>query len=288
MHPAGDRAAFAPTGQFPLDLQVESKLYRKFVTDSRRLIQIVLAIVLVLSAGGFAWASHVERAKEGAAVTSLGPEGSPDREAAERAANRTSTTATSPTSTAVSATSVPAATTPKPTISPTTLREGSPAREAAERAKRTSTIPTTTSPVPTTVPAIAPSAGASTPSTTATTLPAATVPTSSNPSRASETLFGFHTESTATTVVGVTLLLAAALAVMLFARRWVFVFVAGIAGLFAALDVHEALHQNNEGRASLVVAAVALAAAHGLAAALGLIEIRPPREPRTPVSATSS
>ena len=249
------------------------------MTDSRRPVQIALAVVLVLSAGGFAWASYVERAKE-AAVTSLGPEGSPNREAAERAANRTSTTATnptvtSPTGTALSATSAPAVATPLLTAPPTTLREGSPAREASERARRTSTIPPTTIAATAPIPTTAQSADRPTSSTTAAPVPAATVPTAPTPPHTTETLFGFHTESTGTTVAGVALLLAAALAASLSRRRWVFVVVAAVTALFAALDVHEAIHQHNEGRASLVAAAVALVAAHGIASALGLVAARP-------------
>jgi hypothetical protein len=105
-------------------------------------------------------------------------------------------------------------------------------------------------------------------STPTTALPTTTIARGHNTS--TETLFGIRTESVASTsAVVVVLLLAAVVAVAVW-RRWTLLGVAVMAGVLALLDVREALHQHDEGRASLVVAAVTLALAHLTASALGV------------------
>jgi hypothetical protein len=83
-----------------------------------------------------------------------------------------------------------------------------------------------------------------------------------------------HTESTGTTAVGVAALIIAAIAVVLTRRRWLFMAVAVLAAGYASLDVREALHQHDETRSGLVAAAIALAVAHLIGCALGLIAAR--------------
>jgi predicted RND superfamily exporter protein len=220
------------------------------LVPDRRASRMVLAAVLVLSAGGFAWASQVERSKDNTAgLARLGPEGSAAREAAERS------TPSTPSTTAV------LTSTPPTTTAPTTTPEGSPAREAAERAART-----TTSAAPITV-SQAPTVPLTTPSP-ATTVVAARTPV------VGETLFGIRTESTGTTAAVVVALLAAALLALIARRRWMLLGVAVFAVALAVLDAREALHQHDEGRSSLVLAALALAAGHLAASGLGLISAR--------------
>lgn len=82
-------------------------------------VRIVLAVVLVLSAGGFAVAAHAERAKEAAAASGLSaPEGSAAREAAERGAPTTPTT--SPPATTATTAAATATTSSPPTTASTT------------------------------------------------------------------------------------------------------------------------------------------------------------------------
>jgi hypothetical protein len=75
--------------------------------------------------------------------------------------------------------------------------------------------------------------------------------------------------------------LAAAVAVTA-PRRWTLLGVAVMAGVLAVLDGREALHQHDEARATLVAAAVALAAAHLAATALALLAYRQGKEAPVP------
>jgi hypothetical protein len=227
-------------------------------------IQVVFAVVLALSAVGFALAARAERNQEASiSVVTGAPEGSAAREAAERGQSEaTTTTSPPPASTQGSPT-----TNSNPVAPPTLAPEGTPSREAAEHAQAATTTaapatisPSTTSANPTAPPTSSPVA----PSTTST----------ASDRLVGETLFGVHTESTRTTAVGVVILLAAAAVVLLVRHRWLFVAVALLAATFALLDVREALHQHDEARLSLVIAATVLALAHLTAAVLGVLAAR--------------
>jgi len=203
-------------------------------------IQVVFAVVLAMSAVGFALAARAERDGEASISPSTSsPEGSAAREAAERGQSALTTTTSS------------------------TL--GS--REAAEHAQAT-----TSTAAPATLP---PSTTGSSPPALATSSPE-TLPYASTGSDrlVDDTLFGVRTESTRTTAVGVVILIAAATAVLFARHRWQFVAVAVLAGMFALLDLREALHQHDETRLSLALAATALALAHLTAAVLGILAAR--------------
>src|SRR5437879_2716120 len=101
-------------------------------------LRVVLAVLLALSAGGFALAAQVERSREkSAARVSTAPEGSVAREAAERGSSAaplpTATTGVAPTS-----------------VAPAAGPEGSPSREAAERSGRSESTPTAPASLPST------------------------------------------------------------------------------------------------------------------------------------------
>jgi hypothetical protein len=212
-------------------------------------VRVVLAALLVVSAGAFALAAREERSREAAAAKALGaPEGSPAREAAERAVPTTSSTTV--------------AISPTPSTSnPLAAPEGSPGREAAERSQL---LPTTSVP-PTS--AVSPSSTSSTTLATPATIVAA-------PHVVGETLFGVRTESPATTALVVVVLLIAAVLAVAARRRSTLLGIIAVAGVLALLDAREALHQHDEGRTSLVVAAVGLAVAHATASGLGLVAYR--------------
>jgi hypothetical protein len=229
-------------------------------------LRVVLAVVLLVSAAGFAVASSAERAKERPAGAGLSaPEGSAAREAAERA---TPTPVTATVAQTAEATS---------TLPSTTAPEGSPAREAAERARRKgATTASTTAAAPTTAATVA-----SVPTTVA---PTAVAPSSGRV--VGETLFGVHTESAGATAAGVLALVTAAALVLVLADRRILLGVAALALLFALLDGREALHQHDEARAGLVAAALVLAAAHLAATALSGATYR--RRPAIPLPVRAS
>jgi hypothetical protein len=224
-------------------------------------IQIVFALVLAMSAAGFALAARAERNQETSVAVGAGAtEGSGAREAAERGQSALSTTTeTSPTSAPGSPVSNADAVEPSPSAP-----EGTPSREAAEEGQATTTTaaPATIRPSGT-----IPGPTAPAPSSLQTLSSASTA--SDRP--VGETLFGINTESTGATAVGVVILLAAAAAVLLAKHRWPFVMVALLAGTFALLDLREGLHQHDETRLSLVIAATALVLAHLTAAVLGIL-----------------
>jgi hypothetical protein len=236
-------------------------------------LRAALAALLVLSAGGFALAARSERSQEAGSTTGLGgPEGSPAREAAERSASGTVPT------TAPNLTTVPEPVT-STTADPLTAPEGSPEREAAERSHRTPlSAAVTTSSLST---GSAPTLSAALPTGAATTTTTSAV----HSHVVGEKLFGVRTESPAATAAAVVVLLTAALAAATSRRRVPLLGIAALAGAFAFLDAREALHQHDEGRASLVAAAAALAVSHLLASALGLLAHRresPGRVPSDP------
>jgi len=211
-------------------------------------VRIALAALLVVSAGGFALAAREERSREAASAKAFGlPEGSPAREATERGVSTTiSTTIAAPTATA-----------PNPLTAP----EGSPEREAAERSQHgppTSLSPTTM---------------ASPTSTPANVHPTATT-IASAPPMVGETLFGVRTESSAATALVVAVLLVGAISAVVARRRRTLLGIAAVVGALALLDAREALHQHDEGRVTLLVAAVGLAAVHLMASGLGLLAYR--------------
>lgn len=214
-------------------------------------VRVVLACVLVVSAGGFVLAARAERSREAAGVASNAPEGSPEREAAERRESTTPTSIATPEATIGAG---PA------TTSALEAPEGSPEREAAERAGSATTLPTSSPSTASTASTLATS-----PSTTA---------AASSSNRSGEKLFGVDTESPAATAAGVVILLASALVAVTARASWALLAVALVVGVLALLDAREALHQHDEGRTTLVAAAVALAAAHVTASGLAIVASR--------------
>lgn len=235
-----------------------------------RLLRPALAGLLVLSAVGFALATNAERAKEVKATAgSSAPEGSAAQEAAERGGTTTTLSRQGVATTPESTTQTSAKSLAAP--------EGSPTREAAERARRTGTTSTVSAP-----PSSSP---AQTFTSTSATTGSPSADGSGPPKQISETLFGVHTESPATTAEAVVVLVGAAFVVLRTRRRWPLVGVAVLAGVVALLDAREAVHQHQEGRSTLVAAAAALAVAHLTASLLSVVAAWSPRRGHGPRAA---
>jgi hypothetical protein len=89
-----------------------------------------------------------------------------------------------------------------------------------------------------------------------------------------------NTESTGASAAATAALILAALIALAGRRRWLLLGVAVLVIAFAFLDIREALHQHDEARTNLVLAAAALAAAHAAAGVLALVAYRVDRAGR--------
>ncbi|MHB8511079.1 MAG: hypothetical protein ACYDCC_02765 [Actinomycetota bacterium] len=91
------------------------------------------------------------------------------------------------------------------------------------------------------------------------------------PVRNSELVFGLDLEKQGIVATGAILLVAAGVIALALRRRWVVLLVGAFALGVMAFDIREAIHQNIEGRPSLIAIASVLAATHLAAALLALI-----------------
>jgi hypothetical protein len=76
------------------------------------------------------------------------------------------------------------------------------------------------------------------------------------------------------TALAVAVLLLAAFLAVVARRKQTLLAIAAVVAVLALLDAREALHQHDEGRTGLVVAAAALGVAHLAASGLGLVAAR--------------
>lgn len=212
--------------------------------------RVVLAVLLFASAALFVAGSIAEH-HQSATVAQSRPK--PSVEATP--SGEGSQTETSPSARPRASTSVSPA-------GESASKEGSSSHEAAEHAVKSST------PMP------SKRATVSEPTVTSTTAEGsasreAAEHAGSSPS--SERIFGLDLERPGIVAIGAGMMLALGVIVLAWSRRWVLWGIGVFALAFTAFDIREAMHQNSEGRTSVLAIAAVLAAAHLAAALVALI-----------------